>query len=253
MVHYKDDIKSSPSKQIEQKSDYNENNIVMPEFTIDDDGIPYCIKQTNYEKIVGLKKQYPREFEKMLNCKHCDHYKKNDCYFPRSEIDKIEEDRVKQNIRCQLCGMKIDRPFSIIMSELYKDQFDVNLPVICCTCYAGLERGTFESTSKRRMILFFISLVTSIYFLSMYFLQMFTFTWYSILVIIIPFAFWGYISFRDIKSIYYLHQGRKYYKKIMSAQKREKTKEEAFKEKFTDEDDKKKPPEGAFYSPGYEY
>jgi len=254
MVHYKDDIKNSPSKQIEQKSsDYNENSIVMPEFTIDEDGIPYCIKQTNYEKIIGLKKQYPREFEKMLNCKHCDHYKKNDCYFPRSEIDKIEEDRIKQNIRCQLCGMKIDRPFSILMSELYKDQHDVNLPVICCTCYAGLERGTFESTSKRRMILFFISLITSIYFLSMYFFQMFTFTWYSILVIIIPFAFWGYISIRDIKSIYYLHQGRKYYKQIMGAQKREKTKVEAFKEKFTDEDDKKKPPEGAFYSPGYEY
>ncbi len=253
MVHYKDDIKSSSSKQIEHSSDYNENNIVMPEFTIDEDGIPYCIKQTNYEKIIGLKKQYPREFEKMLNCKHCDHYKKNDCYFPRNEIDKIEEDRVKQNIKCLLCGMKIDRPFSIIMSELYKDQHDVNLPVICCTCYAGLERGTFESTSKRRMILFAISLITSIYFLSMYFFQMFTFTWYSILVIIIPFAFWGYISIRDIKSIYYLHQGRKYYKHIMGAQKREKTKEESFKEKYTDEDDKKKPPEGAFYSPGYEY
>ncbi len=253
MVHYKDDIKPSPSKQIEHSSDYNENNIVMPEFSIDDDGIPYCTKQPGYEKIIALKKQYPREFEKMLNCKHCDHYKKNDCYFPRSEIDKIEEDRVKQNIRCQLCGMKIDRLFSIIMSELYKDQFDVNLPVICCSCYAGLERGTFESTSKRRMILFFISFITSIYFLSMYFQTILSFTWYSILVIIIPFTFWGYISLRDLKSIYYLYKGRKYYKKIMGAEKREKTKEESFKEKYVDEDDKKKPPEGAFYSPGYEY
>ena len=39
----------------------------------------------------------------------------------------------------------------------------------------------------------------------------------------------------------------------MNAQKREKTKEEIFREKYTDEDDKKKPPEGAFYSSGYEY
>ena len=253
MVHYKDDIKSSPSKQIEHSSDYNENSIVMPTFTIDDDGIPYCEMQTGYKKIIGLKKQYPREFEKMLNCKHCDHYKKNDCYFPRSEIDKIEMDRVKQNIRCQLCGMKIDRPFSIMMSELYKDQHDVNLPVICCTCYAGLEHGTFESSSKRRMILFLISLVTSIYFLFMYISQIFSFNWYSILVVIIPFALWGYISFSDLKSVYYLRKGRKYYKTLMNAQPREKSKDEMFKEKYADADDKKKPPEGAFYSPGYEY
>ena len=253
MVHYKDDIKPSQSTQIEHSSDYNENNIVMPEFTIDDDGIPSCTKQTNHERIIGLKKTHPREFEKMLNCKHCDHYKKNDCYFPKSEIDKIEEDRLKLNIRCSLCGMKIDRPFSIMMAELYKDQYDVNMPVICCTCYAGLERGTFESTSKRRMILFFISFLTSIYFLSFYFRSIGLFTWYSVLIIIIPFTFWGYISLRDLKSIYYLHQGRKYYKKLMNAQTREKTKEELFKEKYTDEDDKKKPSEGAFYSPGYEY
>ena len=253
MVHYKDDIKLSQSKQIEHSSDYNEDNIVMPEFTIDDDGIPYCTKQTNYEKIRAMKKTSPREFEKMLNCKYCNHYKKNDCFFPRSEIDKIEEDRLKQNTRCQLCGMKIDRPFSIIMSLLYKNKFDVNLPVICCTCYAGLEQGTFESTSKRRMILYFISFITSIYFLVLYLGPMLSFTWLSIIIVFIPFAFWGHISFRDIKSIYYLHKSRKYYKQIMGAQKREKTKEETYRDKYVDEDDKKKPPEGAFYSPGYEY
>ncbi|MHA1562630.1 MAG: hypothetical protein ACTSPA_10945, partial [Promethearchaeota archaeon] len=97
------------------------------------------------------------------------------------------------------------------------DQHDVNLPVICCTCYAGLEHGTFESTSKRRMILFFISFVTSIYFLSIYVVPIFSFTWSSILVIIIPFVFWGYISYRDLKSIYYLRKGRKYYKKFQKA------------------------------------
>jgi len=87
----------------------------------------------------------------------------------------------------------------------------------------------------------------------MYISQIFSFNWYSILVVIIPFAFWGYISFRDLKSIYYLQKGRKYYKTLMNAQTREKSKEEKYKEKYVDDDDKKKPAEGAFYSPGYEY
>ncbi len=255
LVHNKDEIlrKTSNNSNEDKANTVTSNEIIQPEWTIDDDGIPYCTKQTNYDKIMEaqLKKRFPHEFEKMLHCKHCDHYHQDNCYFPKSEIDKIEQDRNTLKIRCQLCGMKIDRPFSILMSLHYKAKYGITMPVICCSCYASLENNTYEKNSKRRMILFAVSLFTSVYFLSTYFLSLFTFKLLGFLFFLIPFSFWGYITIRDIKNIYYLRQGRKFYRQIMNAETLKVEKEP--REQYFDDDDKKEPEPGAFHSPGYEY
>lgn len=255
MVHHRDEnLKRSREKNNgDLPTTQKFVDIIHPEWTIDDDGIPYCTQQTYYQKIIDsqLKKQHPQEFEKMLHCHHCEHYTKDDCYFPKAEIDKIELDRNNLRIRCQLCGMKIDRLFSILMSMYYKSNYGVTMPVICCACYASLENNTFEKNSKRRMILFVISLITSLFFFFNYFLTFFNFKWFGFLFFLVPFSFWGYISIRDIKNIYYLHQGRKFYDKIMNASEQEE--EKLPRKDHLDDDDKKKPSEGAFYSPGYDY
>jgi hypothetical protein len=252
MVHNKNDL-NDDSVNIDSRLKSDNRSVIEPEFTVDDDGIPYCKKQTDYDKIVAmnLKQRFPLEFEKMLTCFRCDHYKNNTCFFPKKAIEEIEEDRVDLKIRCELCGTKIHRLYSILMSMFYKEKHGVNIPVICCTCYATLEQGTFEKNSKRRMLLFGISLLTSIYFLFTYFLTIFIFNYIGILLFILPFLFWGYISVRDMKTLYYLWKGRKYYDKLMGTETKEKD-EEPLREKFLDEEDKEKPPKGAFDSSGYD-
>ena len=258
MVHNKNDV-ASPRLFTEKKgesSEDRENGIIQPEWMIDDDGIPYCEKQTDYEQIIqsNLKKHHPYEFEKRLHCKYCEHYTNNDCFFPKKEIDKIEADRNSLVIRCELCGTKIDRLFSILMSLYYKAKFGVKMPVICCTCYAGLENGTFERNTKRRMILFAISLISSIFFFGQILLTVFAFNWISILLLIIPFSFWGMISIRDVKSIYYLQKGRKNYEKLIHAPSTTPDDDDlSIRAEKLDEDDKNKPSDGAFDSPGYQY
>lgn len=237
------DFENSPSKCIE------------PEWKIDDDGIPYCTQQTEYEKIIAtdLKKRFPFEFEKRLNCQHCNHYHQDNCYFPKSEIDKIEADRQNLKIRCELCGTKIDRPFSILMSYYYHEKYHVKMPIICCSCYSGLENGTFLKNSKKRSVIFFITLLISIYFLITFFLTIPQFSWSGLLLTIIPFGFWGYLSVRDLKNIYYLRKGRKFYNEIMNAEEAKSENDSVRRDKFLDDEDKKPPSDGAFDSPGYRY
>ena len=189
-----------------------------------------------------------------MNCTHCEHYHNNDCYFPKTEIDKNEEDRKELSTRINSLIIEFNDPFSILMSLYYKAKFGVNMPVICCSCYSSLEKGTFQKNSKRRILLFSISLITSLYFLFTYMAEIMSFTWVSILLFAVPFSFWGYISFKDIESIIYLHRGRKNYDKIMNAQSYEdKNKEKSRREKLLDKEDRENPKEGAYYSSGYEY
>ncbi len=255
MVHT-DDIhieNQSETKDTTSNCKYDENGVLQPEWKIDDDGIPYCKCLDDYDKIVemDIKHRFHHEFEGMLNCKRCSHYKNDDCFFPREEIDKIEHDRLhkKHGMRCVLCGNKIDRPWSVLMSYYYEEKFGVHIPVICCMCYKALENDSYEKNVKRRIVLFLISLFTSIYFISTYFVTIFVWNYIGIFLFIIPFAFWGYISIRDIKNLYHLYRGRKYYREIMNAQKK-KPEEPSRREKMLDEDDKKKPKKGAFDASG---
>lgn len=252
MVYLKDGKNRSNQDHSELMRDStSEHGMVTPQFIVDDDGIPYDKMQTDYEKIIHLKlkERYPNEFEKMLTCLHCDHYKNDDCFFPKREIDKIEKDRVEQKISCAFCGTKIHRLFSILMSLYYKDKFGVNIPIICCACYASLNNNTLVKNIQRRMILFAISLSTALYFLIMYFLSIFIYNVIGLILVILPLTFWVYIMIRDIKNLYFLWRGKKYYEQIFV--------EKEDTEKDTDNSDKKDneehPAPGAYDSPGYEY
>jgi hypothetical protein len=264
MVKTREEVAKDRAEQFKQRI-ATESPYVIPEFTTDDDGIPYCTKQTDYNKIISLnlKERYPNEFEKMLTCLRCDHYKNDDCYFPKQDIDRIEHDREKLTIKCNLCGTKIHRLFSILMSMFYKAQYNISMPIICCTCFNALNNNSFIKNTQRRMILFVISLVTSMYFLFSYFLTIFLFNAVGVLLFILPFAFWGYISVRDMKNLYYLYKGRKYYQQVFApvieAEKAESSSESA---STTNSDNNQprsgenndNPEHGSNYPPpGYEY
>ena len=230
----------------------------------DDDGIPYCKKQTDYHKMtsLNLKERFPNEFEKMLTCFRCEHYQKDDCYFPRSEIDLIEKDRQDLSIHCVFCGAKIHRIFSVLMSMYYKDRYHVNIPIICCSCYSALNDNSFYKSTQRRMIFIIISFLLSLYFLFTYFYTILAYQTWGLVIFFLPFAFWGYISYKDAKSIYYLYVGRKYYKDVLG--KASEPTQAVKAEKTADNSDNVQPnnhnrneddhlPSGAYNSPGYDY
>ncbi|MHA1871805.1 MAG: hypothetical protein ACTSU2_16335 [Promethearchaeota archaeon] len=192
-----------------------ERDIVYPSFYIDKDGRSVCEEHTQIKRIKALstRPSMVNTYERLLTCKTCGHYFNDDCYFPKSEIDKIEEDRLNRNIHCQLCGAMIDRPLTIMHSLYYKNMYNIEMPLICCACYNSLMNNTYFSNSKKRMLFFLTSLGISFYFLISYFITIIMFNFWGILIFIIPFAFWAYISFKDIKNIIYLWKGRRYYKK----------------------------------------
>ncbi len=217
MVNFKQiRIQEYMEKLDEESAIFDENGIVNPEFTIDEEGRSICTKHSEYKKIMelDLAKNYPNEFELMLTCLRCNHYKENHCYFPKAEIDKIERDRVKEGIRCQLCGMKIHRLITILHSFYYKQKFGVEMPIICCTCYAALNNNDYMNNTKKRMLFFGFSLLMTMYFLISYFSKIFFFSILEISLIIGPLLCFLYIAVKDLKSLYYLYKGRKYYQEI---------------------------------------
>lgn len=195
---------------------FDEHGVVHPDFIIDDEGRSICTKHSEYKKIVelNLANDYPNEFELMLTCLRCNHYKQDHCFFPKSEIDKIERDRVREGINCKLCGMRIHRLITILHSFYYKHQFGVEMPIICCTCYAALNNNSFMDNTKKRMIFFGFSLFLISYFLIFYLSNVFFFSFLEISMIIVPLILIFNVAFRDIKSIYYLYRGRKYYSSL---------------------------------------
>lgn len=205
-------------KREDYRGDYSDddNEYVEPSFSIDKEGRAICESHSEISRIKFLA-QSPEniiKYEEMLKCQTCRHYIDDDCYFPKEEIDRIEKDRIANEIHCKLCGAKIDRPLTVIHSLYYKEKFNVEIPVICCSCFASLNDNTYIRNSKRRMFFFATSLVISAYFLISYFLTILMFSFLGILLFLIPFFFWGYISIRDMRNIYYLWKGRKYYKTV---------------------------------------
>ena len=90
--------------------------------------------------------------EKQLTCKTCSHYINDDCYFPKSEIDKIELDRLNRSrFQCNLCGNKIDRMLTIVQKIYFEVKFNMNMPLICCNCYQSLEEKKFPEYFRRRI------------------------------------------------------------------------------------------------------
>jgi len=258
LVHVKDTIKTPSVESLPLESNRpSKTDVVNPEFISDDDGIPYCKTQTDYNKIVALnlKERYPNEFEKMLTCFRCEHYQKDNCFFPKSEIDKIEKDRQDNTIHCMFCGTKIHRLFSILMSYYYKDKHKVNIPIICCSCYAALGNNSFIKNTQRRIILFAVSFITSLIFVFTYFQTMISYSRVEMLLFLLPFLFWAYISTKDARNLYFLWKGKKYYQEVFGNALDTPMEEKSSKDTDAPEhpSDSESSSSGAYDSPGYEY
>ncbi|MBD3197633.1 MAG: hypothetical protein GF317_21440 [Candidatus Lokiarchaeota archaeon] len=190
---------------------------INPEFTIDRKGRVLCKKHSNYQ---FLKEQIfshlidSRLIEKELTCKTCTHYFKDNCFFPRSEIDKIEYDRViKKAFKCKLCGNKIDRMFTVIHKLYYEENFYVKIPLICCVCYEGLKRDKFMEFSKKRLSkLNYDSIITFFILIILLILTLSFGSWYYFIgaFSVIIFCVYIFLYYREKKKI---ENGLKYYAK----------------------------------------
>lgn len=128
--------------------------VVDPSFEIDEKGRVICQSHSNYPNLIKPNKTYLEELqlENLLTCKSCSHYVNDDCYFPKSEIDKIEIDRLSRSrFQCNLCGNKIDRMLTIMQKIYFEVRFNMKMPLLCCSCYQNIKKGKFNEYLRRRI------------------------------------------------------------------------------------------------------
>ncbi|MHA1339038.1 MAG: hypothetical protein ACTSRZ_05595 [Promethearchaeota archaeon] len=196
------------------------NYHIEPSFTIDEEGRVICTSHSeiNQIKTLGKHPHLDYQFELLNTCLTCRHYEFDDCYFPRSEIDKIERDRNNRKLHCMLCGAKIDRMLSIMHSFYYKSKYNIEIPFICCSCYASLNNGTFAQKTRAKFSANLFALVISLILLFRNFITVIAlFSFWGLLFFLIPLIFWAYISIRNISDIYLIWKGKKYYEKFFKA------------------------------------
>ena len=108
------------------------------------------------------------QMEKELTCLTCSHYENDDCYFPKSEIDRIEFDRLNRSrFQCNLCGNKIDLMLTIVQKIYFEVKFNMKMPLICCFCYEGLKKNYFDVFFAIRIFLsliFYLPIISIIRF-----------------------------------------------------------------------------------------
>ncbi|MHA1293236.1 MAG: hypothetical protein ACTSQJ_11290 [Promethearchaeota archaeon] len=141
-------------------------DFIEPSFKIDNKGRVICKAHSNYYDFVKPNRDFFEDMllDSQLTCKTCAHYENNTCAFPKSEIDKIEKERLKKEFYCRLCGSKIHRMFTIVQKIYLKETYNVELPLICCNCYEKLENNEFFSEAKRRIYFSFYTLVVMLFF-----------------------------------------------------------------------------------------
>ena len=133
---------------------------VKPEFEFDVVGRVFCIHHPNFPLFMEYK-QTPLpiyQSKRLYTCKTCNHYKDNNCQFPRRKIRKILLGVRFHRYRCEICGGNIDRMFNII----YKKQLGqkkVKVPMLCCDCVWDLtQKDVIKAFKKRRKEMFFVAL-----------------------------------------------------------------------------------------------
>jgi len=127
---------------------------IEPSFEIDEKGRVICQSHSKYPYFIQPNKTYfeERKMEKELTCLTCSHYKNDDCYFPRSEIDKIELDRLTRSLfQCNLCGNKIDLMLTLMQKIYYEVKFNMKMPLVCCNCYESLKKNNFKEYYTKRI------------------------------------------------------------------------------------------------------
>jgi hypothetical protein len=129
--------------------------VIEPSFEIDGKGRVLCQFHSKYPLFIEPKMTSTEELqmEKQLTCITCSHYIKDNCYFPKSEIDKIELDRLSRSrFQCNLCGNKIDRMLTIMQKIYLEVKFKMEMPLICCNCYQSLNEQNFMEYIKKRIV-----------------------------------------------------------------------------------------------------
>lgn len=126
---------------------------MQPSFEIDSTGKVLCKSHTYYD----LLKEVPLEHdmlgnlgrERALNCSKCHHYRDDDCYFPKAEIDKIKKDMstFRKGIRCEICQGRINLIFNVFYKFQSKEllNMNVNLGMLCCDCYRTFKNPNYNS------------------------------------------------------------------------------------------------------------
>ncbi|NVM19667.1 MAG: hypothetical protein HWN80_18340 [Candidatus Lokiarchaeota archaeon] len=132
--------------------------IVIPKFKITKTGRVFCKKHSLYNK--NESEFFPdndlfRIFrgEGPLRCENCSHYKNDDCYFTKSDIDKIRKDLgvFRRRYKCDVCKSKITF-LSNVLHKLYSEQYNnYKISLICCACYGILQQHQ-EKTLKNQEI-----------------------------------------------------------------------------------------------------
>jgi len=127
---------------------------IEPSFEIDEKGRVICQSHSNYPYFIQPGKTYLEEkkMEKELTCLTCSHYENDDCYFPKSEINKIELDRLTRSLfQCNTCGNKIDLMLTLVQKIYYEVKFKMKMPLVCCSCYESLKKKNFEEYYMKRI------------------------------------------------------------------------------------------------------
>jgi hypothetical protein len=194
---------------------------VEPTFEIDDMGRALCQCHSNYAYFIAPGKSYfqERQLERLLTCKSCSHYFDNDCYFPKTEIDKIEYDRLRRNaFICKLCGNKIDRMFTVIQKLYLKEKYNVEIPLICCLCYESLNHNEYLEESKKWFYKFLYVVIGQSFFLFYFLISFLIFGPVSFLFLLfcIP---WFLSTYKILKKLKNIKRGMRYYEKNFAKRK----------------------------------
>lgn len=190
-------------------------SFIEPSFEIDEKGRVICQSHSYYPffKMPGKTFFQEKQMEKLLTCKSCVHYQENDCYFPSSEINKIEFDRLdRKGIICKLCGNRIDRMLSVVHKLYFKERFNIEMPLICCSCYESLKKNEFVEDSKRKSTLITLNMCYLFILLTFSF-SFGIFGGFTFIIMMIGIVLWSCIFINYLKRLHQIKKGRQYYEK----------------------------------------
>ncbi|MGB5909650.1 MAG: hypothetical protein WBH31_00515 [Promethearchaeia archaeon] len=198
-------------------------SFIEPSFEIDNKGRVICQFHSQFPFFMKPEKTTLEEeyVDKILTCKTCQHYKENDCFFPKLEINRIETDKRRGHFQCKLCGNKIHRILTIIQKLYVKDRFNIDIPLICCDCYESLKENSllknfkhFVSEKKYDPMISFEFLII----LGMVAILLAVFLPFLFQFLIIFIIYWifvlGFYIYYYVRRFYYLRKGKKYYTKF---------------------------------------
>jgi hypothetical protein len=195
-------------------------SFIEPSFEIDEKGRVICQSHSYYPffKMPGKTFFQEKQMEKLLTCKTCSHYQENDCFFPSLEIDKIEFDRLdRKGIICKFCGNRIDRMLSVVHKLYFKERFNIEIPLICCSCYESLKKNDFIAESKRKSLLITLNMCYLFILLAFSF-SFGLFGGFTFVIMITGTILWSCIFISNLKRLYQIKRGREYYEKHFKRQ-----------------------------------